>query len=182
MLWGMTPLPSPSERTATPPSLPVRGFSLVELCVVIGIAGVLAALALPSVQALVQTRRASIEVAKLHAALEGARDDARARLRCIRVRKTSDASLALDELTPITDASGAIACGTAIAKSEAKNFDARALRIASDVDFTFTRSGSVAGAADAVDPQITVMGLRPDAGPRTYELRVYRTLGLVRRL
>jgi prepilin-type N-terminal cleavage/methylation domain-containing protein len=155
---------------------PASGFSLLEVIVVVAIAGVLAALAAPSVQALVQTRRSSIEVAKVQAALEGARDDARARLRCIRVRKSGDATLTLDELAPIA---GASTCGNTIASTETRTFDARAVRIASNIDITFTRAGSVAG---NVDVDLTIIALRPDAGPRTYDFRVYRTLGLVRRL
>lgn len=158
-----------------------HGFSFVELLIVVAIFGVLAALALPSIQTLVQTRRSSIEVAKVQAAIEGARDDARARLRCIRVRKVADATLAFEELAPVAGPGGAAATcgGSSVASTETKSFDARAVRIASDVDFTFTRSGSVEG---TVDRDVTIIGLRPDAGPRTYDFRVYRTLGLVRRL
>src|SRR5687768_9164672 len=110
------PFPTRTSRSSRVACVgaPLRGFSFVELLIVVAVFGVLAALALPSIQALVQTRRSSIEVARVQAAIEGARDDARARLRCIRVRKASDASLALEELAPVSGADPS-SCGVIVA-------------------------------------------------------------------
>lgn len=153
----------------------MRGFSLLELFITIAIIGVLAALAGPSITTMIQNRTASIEVDKVQAAFEAARDDARARLRCIRVRNTTASTLTIEELTPVGTACGTVVAGT----PEVKQFNARAVAMPGTIDITFTRTGSVSG---TVDPTFVVQALRPGHAPRPHSFKIFRALGLVRRL
>lgn len=153
-----------------------RAFSLVELSVTVAIVGIVAALATPNVTSMVQARKASIEVDKVESRIKKARDDARARLRCIRVQRGPS----LNQLTISEMVAAPSGCGATAASSTTETFDARAVEITTALDITFTRSGSVSGAG--ADPTFTITGKRDDGSTRPQTYQVFRLLGLVRRL
>lgn len=152
------------------------GFTLVELFVVVAIAGVLAALAMPAISAMAQQRAARAEVARIRASLETARDAARAQLRCMHVTRPTTTSLQVEELE-----SSSASCGTAVVTTTVTQYNASLVDITTAIDITFDRTGGLAGVTDAY-LDLTVSEKRPGAADVPQTLRVFRVLGLVRRL
>ena len=151
-----------------------RGFTLIEIFMTVSVIGIAAALALPSISAMVEKRAASIEVDKVRVAIVEARDDARARLRCIKVTRPTTTSLKIDELTPV-----GTTCGTVVARTVTKTFKASAVSIPNAIDLTFNRSGAVTATGQTTD--ITIMGKRGSIS-EPHVLRIFHVIGIVRRL
>lgn len=149
---------------------------MVELLAVLAIVGVVAGLAFPKISDVARERAAMAEVAKVKAALDAARDAARAQLRCMHVTRRSPSALQVDEL----DSSGAT-CGTTVLTSKVTQFSPRSLDITTDIDITFDRSGALTGVSDPyVD--LIVSEKHPGAANVARTFRVFRVLGMVRRL
>jgi prepilin-type N-terminal cleavage/methylation domain-containing protein len=70
----------------------LRGFTLLELMVVVAIVGVLAALTLPGISEMTRERRAAGEFAKLRNALVQSRNLARSLRRCVEVEVVADSA------------------------------------------------------------------------------------------
>lgn len=76
-----------------------RGFSLLEVMIVVVILGVLAAIALPDLTPAIHNARLRASMDEVASFLERARRDARASGRCTRVRAASPQQLVLEERT-----------------------------------------------------------------------------------
>jgi type IV pilus assembly protein PilE len=156
---------------------PGRGFSLIEMMIVVGLIGVVAALSVPSISETVQRQRASGEFVKVSAAVERARNRAR-----ISVCKT------LVDVTP--------ASGTMVVKSDPADTDASCTGLASET-FKFSTklvtlnqfklgatttnplvinaNGGLTGTAKAI---MTVNS--PVAGTRASTIEVWPAVGAIR--
>lgn len=67
-----------------------RGFSLVEVMVVVAIAGVMASLSVGLGSAFVQRQRAQEDIERVRSLLVGARNHARRNAACVKVNRTSN--------------------------------------------------------------------------------------------
>jgi len=85
-----------------PWSCPPRGFTLAEVAVVAAIVGVLAALAVGSLQGVIERARAVHDIDEVEALIRRARTLARVQRRCVRL----DVERRQLSLTPLTHASG----------------------------------------------------------------------------
>ena len=153
---------------------PFRGFSLIEMFIVIAIFGVIAAIALPSISAMTARRAASSEVEKVKGALDFARDSARAKLRCMRVTNPTTSSLLIEELAAATNG-----CGVTVTTSTTKQFRVASVSLPNAISLTFDRSGALTGTTAATVP-ITVNGVFP-GGTVPHTFLIFRILGLVRK-
>ena len=151
----------------------MRGFSLIEVIMVVSIMAILAAIAIPGISDMAAKRSAAIEVEKVRVEIEKARDDARARLRCIHVTSPTPSTLQIDELAPV--ASG---CSNTVATTVTKQFNAKAVDITGPVDFIFTTSGSLQA---TTDPVFFVSG-KYNTISEPHQFKIFRLLGLVRKL
>lgn len=143
---------------------------------VLGILGVLAAIAFPAISDLAASRAAATEVNKVKVALDTIRDRARQSLRCFHVTRTSSSQLQVDELQ-----SSATGCGTTVVSTTVRDFNPAAVELTSNVDLTFNRNGSLDGVtASYVDLVVSQKRHGHPNAPTT--IRVFRVLGLVRRL
>jgi type II secretory pathway pseudopilin PulG len=144
---------------------------------VVTIVGILAAIALPSISTMMGRRTAATEVEKVKAAIEEARDDARAQLRCMRVTKLSASSLQIEEIS----AAALTGCTSTVVATTVRLFRSDAVDITSNINVTFDRGGALTGTTAAfVD--VIVSEKRPGAANEPCTLRIFRLLGLVRRV
>jgi prepilin-type N-terminal cleavage/methylation domain-containing protein len=161
---------SPDRNDVLQPS--ARGFSLLELTVAAALLGIAASLAMPSLSAMAQKRAANAEVRSVRAELLAARDLARAKLVCVRVRRPTPATLNITELSGGTTTS----CGSTAGAVRVLVFDAARLEIATDVDLLFNGRGAlVTPTTDTVDIALVAKTTSSNA---TSVLRIYGAVGL----
>jgi type IV pilus assembly protein PilA len=148
-----------------------RGFTLVEIVIVVAIIGVLAAISFPTVHDMTTRANEPLELAKVEALLHEARTYARRTNQCVEVELTQPTGTTKAKLTykTVTDASG-FRCPTATAitptptvelatgmKFSATVQDGEAGRLA----FRFSRNGGLQYAKPTIfEVQSTVTGMK----------------------
>jgi prepilin-type N-terminal cleavage/methylation domain-containing protein len=152
-----------------------RGFSLIELMIVVAIIGIASAVAAPSISAAATRRNADEAFRQLMAFVTTARDEARMQRRCVQVTRPSASELSMQRLTLNADGS---CSSTADGAPKVRNFNAAYISIPATTDFTFDAAGArILPNVDASDVAITV---KADGASNVRTIRIYRTLGLIR--
>ena len=124
MIWQMPKLSSHLEiatrdavTARTRSETAARGFTLIEVTVVLAIVGVLAALSFPSIHDMSARANEPLELARVESVLHEARTYARRTNQCVKVTRTGTGSgaTAVYSLTYDTFTDGTPACPTATA-------------------------------------------------------------------
>ena len=133
--------------------------------------GIVAALAVPDITAMMQRRAATIEVEEVKSAFEAIRDDARAQMRCMQVTNPTLSSLHVNELEVVANACTA----TVLLPRPLMVFGASA----GALNLTFNASGALDGAG--ADPFLFIVKGKFNGTTQPYTFSIFRTLGLVRK-
>lgn len=136
------------RRTSFPPRRGERGFTLVELIVVVVIAGILATLAAPSFTQLIENQRAKNAATDIYVALTRARSEA---LRLNQNVTMAPVSSNWSAGWQITDSGGGV-----LESHEA----IRSLTVAGPASITYKSSGRTTSTADML---FTITGQFPDS-------------------